>query len=83
MSREVLAEIELRCYLTVLLRAPAGLLRTASGREKFAEVGEVVAVSDFYIDDVTEGQPSGRWRPTADSAARLAANDVLFHCLFG
>ncbi len=83
MKREALAEAQLRCYLTVLLKGPAALLRTTAGREKFIEVAEVVAVSDFSIDEATEGDPTGTWRPMAESAPKIAANDDLFHCLFG
>jgi hypothetical protein len=80
MAESVLAEVELRAYVTVLMVAPADRSRDV---RDFASHGVVVAVTDFFIDDVVDHASLHRPRWSQALAASIARHDDLFHSLFG
>lgn len=77
----ILAAVEVRAYLTLLVLAPAA--SRAEGSRGLLDAGEVVAVSDFFIDEVVAEGTTSRVRWSAQLARSVARHDELFHALFG
>ena len=78
---EALAEVEIRCYLRVLMQGPEHLLRKRDQRD-FVEEAIIVGVVGLTIDDATD---HGVWRAELDDdlALRIAAHEQLYELLFG
>ena len=80
MSESVLATVEIRCYLTVVLCGPRE--RQSAGSAGFIDTARVVAVEDFFMDEVIADSHLELTEVTAPMAKAIADREALFRALF-